>query len=59
MPFQCSRDDVADNMRKKIEDAKAVHIGNPKTLEFQVGLILTLEVDRILKLVVLFFSKKK
>ena len=32
----CSRDDVADKMRKKIEHIPAVHIANPKTLEFQV-----------------------
>ena len=33
---QCSRDDVGSKMRKKIEDIPAVHIGNPKTQEFQV-----------------------
>jgi hypothetical protein len=32
----CSRDDVADKMRKKIDQIPAVHIANPKTLEFQV-----------------------
>ena len=35
--FQCSRDDVANKLRKKIETSKAVHIANPKTAEFQVG----------------------
>lgn len=35
--FQCSREDVADKLGKKIEDVSAVHIGNPKTIEFQVG----------------------
>jgi len=33
----CSRDDISDKIRKKIEDANAVHISNPKTLEFQVA----------------------
>ncbi|CAH1775466.1 unnamed protein product [Owenia fusiformis] len=33
----CSKDDVSDKLLKKIEDAKAVHIGNPKTAEFQVA----------------------
>lgn len=34
--LQCSREDVADKLRHKIEDIPAVHISNPKTLEFQV-----------------------
>ena len=34
----CSRDDVATKMRKDIKDIPAVHIANPKTLEFQVNL---------------------
>merc|ERR550525_2350134 len=33
----CSRDDVATKMRKRIEDIPAVHIANPKTLEFQIA----------------------
>ncbi|KAL5014341.1 hypothetical protein ScPMuIL_008611 [Solemya velum] len=33
----CSRDDVADKMRKSIKDVSAVHIGNPKTAEFQIA----------------------
>ncbi|XP_056018225.1 phenylalanine--tRNA ligase beta subunit-like isoform X2 [Ostrea edulis] len=33
----CSRDDVADKLGKNIKDIKAVHIANPKTLEFQVA----------------------
>ena len=36
----CSRDDLGLKMRKKIENIPAVHIGNPKTLEFQVFLAL-------------------
>ncbi|KAI0238843.1 Phenylalanine--tRNA ligase beta subunit [Lamellibrachia satsuma] len=33
----CASEDVADKMRKKIEDIKAVHIANPKTAEFQIA----------------------
>ncbi|ESO90473.1 hypothetical protein LOTGIDRAFT_217906 [Lottia gigantea] len=33
----CSRDDIASKLGKKIEDTGAVHIANPKTLEFQVA----------------------
>lgn len=33
----CSREDVADKLRKDIKTTKAVHIANPKTLEFQVA----------------------
>ncbi|XP_005097581.1 phenylalanine--tRNA ligase beta subunit [Aplysia californica] len=33
----CSKADVADKLGKKIEDAKAVHISNPKTAEFQIA----------------------
>jgi phenylalanyl-tRNA synthetase beta chain len=33
----CSRDDVGEKMMKKIEDIPAVHVSNPKTLEFQVS----------------------
>lgn len=35
----CSRDDVSSKMRKKIEDIPAVHVSNPKTLEFQVNFL--------------------
>lgn len=38
----CSRDDVALKLRKNIKDIKAVHIANPKTLEFQVRLFKTI-----------------
>ena len=34
--MKCSRDDVASKLRKNIGDIPAVHISNPKTLEFQV-----------------------
>jgi len=33
----CSCDDVAEKFGKKIEDIPAVHIANPKTLDFQIG----------------------
>lgn len=36
----CSRDDVAVKLNKKMEDIPAVHISNPKTLEFQVSVEL-------------------
>lgn len=37
--LQCSREDIADKLGYKIEDIPAVHISNPKTLEFQVNRI--------------------
>lgn len=33
----CSRDDISTKLGKKIENVPAVHISNPKTLEFQVA----------------------
>lgn len=33
----CSRDDISSKLGKKIENLPAVHISNPKTLEFQVA----------------------
>ncbi|CAO1420864.1 unnamed protein product [Diamesa serratosioi] len=49
----CSRDDVAVKLNKKMEDIPAVHISNPKTLEFQIvrttlvaGLLKTLSANR-------------
>lgn len=33
----CSRDDVSVKLRQKMESIPAVHIGNPKTLEFQIA----------------------
>ncbi|KAK2582678.1 hypothetical protein KPH14_004952 [Odynerus spinipes] len=33
----CSRDDISEKLGHKIEDIPAVHISNPKTLEFQVA----------------------
>ena len=44
--LQCSREDIADKLRKDIKTTKAVHIANPKTLEFQVGAAVHLLVPR-------------
>lgn len=33
---QCSQEDIADRIGKKITETRAVHIANPKTAEFQV-----------------------
>jgi len=33
----CSRDDIGEKMRRKDSLSKAVHVANPKTLDFQVG----------------------
>lgn len=33
----CSREDISEKLRKDIKATKAVHIANPKTLEFQVA----------------------
>merc|ERR1712112_118998 len=59
----CSRDDLATKMRKNIEDIPAVHISNPKTLEFQVartsllpGLLKTLQANREMPLPLKLFE---
>ena len=33
---QCSREDISVRLRKDLSSIPAVHISNPKTLEFQV-----------------------
>lgn len=33
----CSRDDISEKIKKDLKQTNAVHIANPKTLEFQVG----------------------
>ena len=33
----CSRDDIAARLKRDIDRVGAVHVANPKTLEFQVG----------------------
>ena len=59
----CSRDDVATKMRKDIKNIPAVHISNPKTLEFQVartsllpGLMKTVEANRKMPLPLKLFE---
>lgn len=58
-----SRDDVAAKMNKKIEDIPAVHIGNPKTTEFQIarttlipGLLKTLAANKKMPLPLRLFE---
>jgi len=59
----CSRDDVASKMRKDIKDIPAVHIANPKTLEFQIartslmpGLLKTIQANRKMPLPMKLFE---
>jgi len=59
----CSRDDVATKMRKDIKDVAAVHISNPKTLEFQIartslipGLLKTVQANRKMPLPLKLFE---
>ncbi|XP_050349091.1 phenylalanine--tRNA ligase beta subunit [Nymphalis io] len=59
----CSRDDVATKLGLKIEDVPAVHISNPKTLEFQVvrtvllpGLLKTLAANKKMPLPLKLFE---
>jgi len=59
----CSRDDIATKMRKDISEVPAVHIANPKTLEFQVartnlipGLLKTVQANRKMPLPLKLFE---
>ncbi|XP_017046920.1 phenylalanine--tRNA ligase beta subunit [Drosophila ficusphila] len=59
----CSRDDIGRKLNKNIEALPAVHIGNPKTLEFQVvrttllpGLLKTLVANRKMPLPLKLFE---
>ncbi|XP_026485330.1 phenylalanine--tRNA ligase beta subunit isoform X1 [Vanessa tameamea] len=59
----CSRDDIASKLGLKIEDVPAVHISNPKTLEFQVvrtvllpGLLKTLAANKKMPLPLKLFE---
>lgn len=59
----CSRDDISSKLNQKIEDIPAVHIANPKTLEFQVvrttlipGLLKTLAANRKMPLPLKLFE---
>ncbi|XP_017009091.2 phenylalanine--tRNA ligase beta subunit [Drosophila takahashii] len=59
----CSRDDIGRKLNKNIDTLPAVHIGNPKTLEFQVvrttllpGLLKTLVANRKMPLPLKLFE---
>lgn len=59
----CSRDDIATKLGKNINDIPAVHISNPKTLEFQVarttlvpGLLKTLAANKKMPLPMKLFE---
>ncbi|CAH3924755.1 unnamed protein product [Pieris brassicae] len=59
----CSREDVATKLGRHIEDVAAVHISNPKTLEFQVvrtlllpGLLKTLAANKKMPLPLKIFE---
>lgn len=59
----CSRDDVSTKLRKSIENVPAVHIGNPKTQDFQVartnllsGLLKTVQANRKMPLPLKLFE---
>ncbi|XP_037951774.1 phenylalanine--tRNA ligase beta subunit-like [Teleopsis dalmanni] len=59
----CSRDDIAKKLNKDIDAIAAVHISNPKTLEFQVvrttllpGLLKTLVANRKMPLPLKLFE---
>ncbi|XP_067619497.1 phenylalanine--tRNA ligase beta subunit [Eurosta solidaginis] len=59
----CSRDDIAKKLNKSIDSIAAVHIANPKTLEFQVvrttllpGLLKTLVANRKMPLPLKLFE---
>lgn len=61
--FQCSREDIAARLGVKIENVPAVHISNPKTLEFQVvrtlllpGLLKTLAANKKMPLPMKLFE---
>ena len=59
----CSRDDVSVKLRQPFEEGEVVHIGNPKTLEFQVarttllpGLLKTVQANRKMPLPIKLFE---
>ncbi|TKS81392.1 Phenylalanine--tRNA ligase beta subunit [Collichthys lucidus] len=60
---QCSQEDIADKLGKKISETKAAHISNPKTAEFQVarttllpGLLKTIAANRKMPLPLKLFE---
>ncbi|KAK1899422.1 Phenylalanine--tRNA ligase beta subunit [Dissostichus eleginoides] len=59
----CSTEDISDKLGKKISETRAVHIANPKTVEFQVarttllpGLLKTLAANRKMPLPLKLFE---
>nr|SVE75035.1 EOG090X03QT [Daphnia dolichocephala] len=59
----CSKEDISDKLRKPLNSIPAVHVANPKTLEFQVarstllpGLLKTIAANRKLPLPLKFFE---
>ncbi|EUB64102.1 Phenylalanyl-tRNA synthetase beta chain [Echinococcus granulosus] len=52
----CSRADISTNLQKRLEDQPAVHISNPKTLDFQASLLSTLSNNRSLPLPLKLFE---
>lgn len=61
--IKCSKEDIADKLGKKIESVPAVHIANPKTLDFQVarttllpGLLKTIACSRNMPLPLKIFE---
>ncbi|KAM3616623.1 uncharacterized protein V6R79_021006 [Siganus canaliculatus] len=59
----CSQEDIAEKLRKKITETRAVHISNPKTAEFQVarttllpGLLKTIAANRKMPLPLKLFE---
>ncbi|VDO79193.1 unnamed protein product [Schistosoma mattheei] len=59
----CSREDISTKLRQKLDDIPAVHISNPKTLDFQVvrtsllpGLLNTLASNKSLPLPLKLFE---
>ncbi|XP_039986535.1 phenylalanine--tRNA ligase beta subunit [Xiphias gladius] len=59
----CSQEDIANKLRKNISETEAVHISNPKTVEFQVvrttllpGLLKTIAANRKMPLPLKLFE---
>jgi len=59
----CSRDDVSTKLRQPLKNEEVVHIGNPKTLDFQVarttllpGLLKTVQANRKMPLPLKLFE---
>ncbi len=59
----CSRDDISTKLRKKMCDISAVHVANPKTLDFQVvrttllpGLLKTVHANKNMPLPLKLFE---